>query len=275
MRSATVFRDANPPARAQTSQFLLIAHRGGVVEDKFPDNSMAALQGALNRGYTGLEVDVRESRDGHPVMRHDRDLRAYYGDERNVDELTWAELRCLRTSGGQHRLLCFEELVTACKNKATLMIDLKPPHSPALPALIEMILRREGMLESTSIIGTPAARTHFAGKASVGYAYAKLLARLATERHARQRYFVFDEGRRLSDRRLRLARALRIKIIPSVNVFHYEEHPVIARKPAAERPALVRAAARVEIERLKAHGLCEFQIDSEFDPMLELLSITS
>ncbi|HSH38050.1 MAG TPA: glycerophosphodiester phosphodiesterase family protein [Chthoniobacterales bacterium] len=265
MRSATVFGDLNCPASAQTSKFLLIAHRGGVVEGRFPDNSMAALQAALDRGYPALEVDVRESRDGHAVMRHDRDLWAYYRDERNVDELTWAELRCLRTCGGQHRLLRFEEVVMTCKNKADLMVDLKPPHSRVFPALVEMILRREGMLERTYIIGTPAARRHFAGKAFVGYSYAKLLVRLGTERHARRRYFVFDEGRRLTDRRLRVATALQIKIIPSVNVFHYEENPVIARKPAVERAALVRAAARAEIERLKARGLCEFQIDPEFD----------
>jgi glycerophosphoryl diester phosphodiesterase len=262
--------DDKPPARAadslrtRTSDFSLIAHRGGVVEDKFPDNSMAALTGALHRGYARLEVDVRESRDGRAVMRHDRDLRAYYGLERNVDELTWAELRSLRTRGGQHRLLSFEEVTSACKDKIQLMVDVKGPHSPALPRLLETVLRQQGMLENTYIIGTSAARRHFTGKALVGYPYVKLLARVAT-RGARQRFFLFDEGRRLSNRRLRWARALGMKIVPSVNVFHYEESAAIAGTPASERPALVLAAARAEIKRLKANGLREFQIDSEFD----------
>jgi hypothetical protein len=269
VRSITDYDKAPAPAadslRVRTSHFSLIAHRGGVVEDKFPDNSMAALTAALTRGYARLEVDVRESRDGRAIMRHDRDLRAFYGDERNVDELTGAELQTLRSVCRQHRLLSFEELTSACKDKIHLMVDVKAPHSPAFPLLLEAILRREGMLDNTYIIGTSAARRHFTGKALVGYPYVKLLARVATNPRARQRHFLFDEGRRLSNRRLRWARTLGIKIVPSVNVFHYEESAAIASKPAPDRPALVLAAARAEIKRLKANGLREFQIDSEFD----------
>src|SRR3712207_1634107 len=118
MAPATVFPDAHPGGSLRSSQFLLIAHRGGVLEGKFPDNSMAALQAALERGYRCIELDVRESRDGYAVMRHDADLRAHYGDERSVGQLTWAELQRLRSSDGRHGLLSFEEAIEACKNKA-------------------------------------------------------------------------------------------------------------------------------------------------------------
>ena len=64
--------------------YKLIAHRGGVVEDKFPDNSAPALHAAIARGYWGLEIDIRETKDGVLVMRHDPDLKLYYNDPRQL-----------------------------------------------------------------------------------------------------------------------------------------------------------------------------------------------
>ena len=63
------------PAFVEAAQtYHLIAHRGGVVEDKFPDNSAAALAAAVARGYWGIEIDIRETKDGVLVMQHDPDL---------------------------------------------------------------------------------------------------------------------------------------------------------------------------------------------------------
>ncbi|HYD84553.1 MAG TPA: glycerophosphodiester phosphodiesterase family protein, partial [Opitutus sp.] len=58
--------------------YKLFAHRGGVVEDKFPDNSADAVRAAIERGYWGLEIDIRETKDGVLVLRHDADLKLYY-----------------------------------------------------------------------------------------------------------------------------------------------------------------------------------------------------
>ena len=64
--------------------YQLIAHRGGVVEDRFPDNSASAIQAAVERGYWGIEIDIRETKDGVLVMRHDADLKLYYDDPRQL-----------------------------------------------------------------------------------------------------------------------------------------------------------------------------------------------
>ena len=49
---------------------LLFAHRGYHVEA--PENSLAAFAAAIRLGVDGIETDVRLSRDGLPVIIHDR-----------------------------------------------------------------------------------------------------------------------------------------------------------------------------------------------------------
>lgn len=49
---------------------LVIAHRGYHVA--VPENTMAAFNAAVAAGVNGIETDVRISRDGLPVLMHDR-----------------------------------------------------------------------------------------------------------------------------------------------------------------------------------------------------------
>ena len=53
----------------------LIAHRGGVVNSKSPENSLKALNEAINRGYYMVEVDVRLTKDGVLITHHDKDFK--------------------------------------------------------------------------------------------------------------------------------------------------------------------------------------------------------
>lgn len=49
---------------------LVLAHRGYHAE--FVENTMAAFQAAAKLGVDGIETDVRLSRDGVPILFHDR-----------------------------------------------------------------------------------------------------------------------------------------------------------------------------------------------------------
>ena len=49
---------------------LLIAHRG--YHAAAPENTLAAFEAAIMVGASGIETDVRISRDGVPVLIHDR-----------------------------------------------------------------------------------------------------------------------------------------------------------------------------------------------------------
>ncbi|MDH6224692.1 MULTISPECIES: glycerophosphodiester phosphodiesterase [Streptomyces] len=74
-----------------------VAHRGDPYRHR--ENTLASLRSALERGADAVEVDVRLTRDGVPVLLHDRTLRRLWGHDLPVASLTAAGLRDL-TDGG-------------------------------------------------------------------------------------------------------------------------------------------------------------------------------
>jgi glycerophosphoryl diester phosphodiesterase len=63
----------NQPAPTPTNNPLIIAHRGASLIA--PENTLAAFALAMESGADGIELDVRLSRDGVPVVIHDAMLR--------------------------------------------------------------------------------------------------------------------------------------------------------------------------------------------------------
>ena len=70
---------------------ILAAHRGD--RAAYPENTLAAFRSALELGCDMIETDVRRTRDGELVLIHDRSTLRTSGIDKNVDELTLAELR--------------------------------------------------------------------------------------------------------------------------------------------------------------------------------------
>jgi glycerophosphoryl diester phosphodiesterase len=69
---------------------LIIAHRGASA--LAPENTIAAILRALEDGAEGLEIDVRLSADGVPVVFHDETLERIAGSGRSISDLTAVEL---------------------------------------------------------------------------------------------------------------------------------------------------------------------------------------
>ncbi|MDX3854389.1 glycerophosphodiester phosphodiesterase [Streptomyces sp. AK02-01A] len=96
---------------------LAVGHRGDPY--RFRENTLASVRSALARGADAVEVDVRLTRDGVPVLLHDASLERLWGHERRLAELTHEKLRHL-TGGGVPTL---REALRAA-GPARLMIDL-------------------------------------------------------------------------------------------------------------------------------------------------------
>ena len=73
---------------------ILIAHRCG--PGIFPEQSMAAAGHALSLGADMVEMDVRCTRDGIPVICHDANTARVFGADRLCSDMTLAEFRALR-----------------------------------------------------------------------------------------------------------------------------------------------------------------------------------
>lgn len=84
---------------AKNSNFYILAHRaGGRTSDKLPvsENSIAMINYTEKLGSTGIEVDVRMSKDGVPYIYHDGDLNTRLTQKGPLagpsENYTWAQL---------------------------------------------------------------------------------------------------------------------------------------------------------------------------------------
>lgn len=94
-----------------------VAHRGDPY--RFRENTLDSLRSALTRGADAVEIDVRLTRDGVPVVLHDATLKRLWEHDRPLSALSADEVREL-TGGGVPTLA---EALTAT-GEARLMLDL-------------------------------------------------------------------------------------------------------------------------------------------------------
>ena len=71
----------------------IVGHRGAATHA--PENTLAGLRQAAAFGAAWVEFDVMLSRDGVPLLHHDKSLARTTGDPRLVTETTLAELKTL------------------------------------------------------------------------------------------------------------------------------------------------------------------------------------
>ncbi|MFC9623063.1 glycerophosphodiester phosphodiesterase [Streptomyces sp. NPDC056930] len=74
-----------------------VAHRGDPYRVR--ENTLPSIRSALERGADAVEVDVRVTRDGVPVLLHDSTLQRLWGHDVRLDRLAHEELTEL-TAGG-------------------------------------------------------------------------------------------------------------------------------------------------------------------------------
>jgi glycerophosphoryl diester phosphodiesterase len=78
---------------------LLLGHRGAPAA--VPENTLASLHRAVDLGADGVELDVRLSRDGVPVVIHDETVDRTTSGRGRVDSHTAAELGGLDAGAGE------------------------------------------------------------------------------------------------------------------------------------------------------------------------------
>jgi glycerophosphoryl diester phosphodiesterase len=236
-----------------------IAHRGGVVDARYSENSPASLEAAVQEGYWMIESDIRQTRDTKIITHHDPDFKRFYGATGKVVEMDLADIRKLRATPGGTPPMTFEELMTACKGRLRLMLDVKEPdHAPAFYREMEQGLRKAGLLESAYVIGLPSALNYFKGKARVSVNSKQLREAVDKDEDAGKLYFLFEWGKTLNEEQVQLARKHKVTVVPSINMFHYG-------REAAESLRL----GSLDVKRMMQLGVTEFQIDSVYAPAFQ------
>lgn len=100
----------------------IYAHRG--YSAGFPENTLAAFQGALDLGVYGVELDVHASADGVPVVIHDEELERTTNGVGLITLHTVAELAALDAGDGQG-VPTFEQVVALADGRLHFDIEIK------------------------------------------------------------------------------------------------------------------------------------------------------
>ncbi len=235
------------------SDIRLIAHRGGIVDENHIEHSFDGLRAAIDRGYWMVEVDVRETKDGFPIVHHDTNFSRYYGDPRQVAELTWSQIRQLRATPGNERPLLLDEFLEVCQGKIRLMLEMKgPSHDLVYYESVEKILREKGLLQEAFMIGISEAKGYYKGKLRISLQREGLRKAIAADEDVSELYFLFDGSKKIDAETIRLAREADVPIVAAINRHHYRGDDAMPQ-------------AHSDIARMQRLGIRTFQIDSIYD----------
>ncbi len=121
--------------------FVVVGHRGASAYE--PENTLASIRRALDMGADAVEVDVRLSADGVPVVIHDDTVDRTTDGTGRVGDMSLDELRGLDAGGGE-RIPTLGEALGEVRGRGVLFLELKVREAAA-PALD--LVRGEDMLE--------------------------------------------------------------------------------------------------------------------------------
>ncbi len=115
---------------------LLIGHRG--VAGKYPENTKASIQAAIDMGLHWVEVDVQPTKDNVLVVCHDHTVNRCSNGQGRVDQMTLSELRKLDFGRwfsdefvNESIMTLSELLELAAENNLNLNIEVKVDHHSA------------------------------------------------------------------------------------------------------------------------------------------------
>lgn len=162
----------------------LIAHRG--YAERYPENTLLALQAAIDAGADAIELDVQFCQDGTPVVFHDPTLERVTGQPGQLRELTVEDLQRFSAHeparfGDRFQgtpISTLAEVVDALRDgppQVLVFVEIKRETLPrhAIPQAVQRVLELCRPLgERTVIISfddTVVQQTRSLGKSEVGW----------------------------------------------------------------------------------------------------------
>ncbi len=139
----------------------ICAHRG--LSNVCPENTLPAFGAALSLGVAEIELDLRLSADGIPVVCHDPNVDRTTNGSGTISELTWKEISSLDAGvalGAEWKgvgIPTFEQIVSLVDGRAVMNINIKTPGENGL--LVRKVvdtLNRTGAREYAYIAGDSA-----------------------------------------------------------------------------------------------------------------------
>lgn len=122
-RVNTLAQELRDPA---SQKVLVVSHRGDW--RNAPENSLQAFRNCLNMNVDMIEIDLKQTKDGHLVLMHDETIDRTTNGKGRPSDYTLEELRQFRLINGlgrvtDHVIPTLEEVLNLCKGKILINID--------------------------------------------------------------------------------------------------------------------------------------------------------
>ncbi|MDF2723266.1 MAG: glycerophosphodiester phosphodiesterase [Paenibacillus sp.] len=115
-----------------------IAHRG--FPTRYPENTIASFQAALDASYSHMELDVHLSKDGVPVVIHDQTINRTTNGKGKVNDYTVDELKQFKAGDdGSETIPTLEEVFRLARGKIEILVELKQC-GPLYPGLEQKVI---------------------------------------------------------------------------------------------------------------------------------------
>lgn len=122
---------------------IVCAHRG--FSACYPENTMASFRAAASAGADMIELDVRFTKDGLPVVSHDGRVNRCTNGKGKISDYTLRELQKLDAGSWFHPDFSKEyiptlgEVLRFCKNKMAVNIEIKALNSSGAAGVMNVI----------------------------------------------------------------------------------------------------------------------------------------
>lgn len=141
---------------APLGQTEITAHRGSL--RRAPENTLVALETAIDEMADYSEIDVQTTADGVVVLFHDENVKRMAGVNRRLRDMTWEEVQRLDVGSlmagrfAGEGIPALEQVLEACKGRMNLNIELKDEgNDTALPELVVAMVQEFEMEEQCVI----------------------------------------------------------------------------------------------------------------------------
>lgn len=111
---------------SNNNQVIVVSHRGDW--RNAPENSLQAIQNCIEMGVDMVEIDIRETKDGHLVLMHDNTIDRTTTGKGLLNEWTLDSLKTLSLVDGlgvatQHQVPTLKEALELSKDKILVNLD--------------------------------------------------------------------------------------------------------------------------------------------------------
>lgn len=157
----SVFTQAN--LYPQTLNLLFIMNKPDITAHRgysaiAPENTLAAVELAIEHDADYIEVDVQKTKDNVLVLFHDKTLRRMAGVNKKISDLTYEELSKIDIGSSFHELFyksrvpTLEEILSLCAGKVKLNIELKSSEDDLGQLVVDMVTKY-GLQDKVVITG--------------------------------------------------------------------------------------------------------------------------